>query len=246
MKHLITLAACTFAAVLAAAKEKKAPDITGSWKETARMGRDKAPIAYTDTMYTDFLIGNEYTTGRRTGFLYKGTYKVTEGTLDLGMRMYIIAERSPSRMLLKDDGGYYVWQRYEKPDPHIENSSAASSSSRGRQETDLGGAPVSLAQLRGRWEVFKRTSSETLPEINYKILLHTLDIRGASPADSSGVYAASDPNRIPGWYITRYDANTIYCSGPTGNRELKVLKCADGELIVEEGSVTYFFKQFRQ
>jgi hypothetical protein len=245
MKHFITCTALTLAALSAAAKEKKAPDVMGSWKETSRMGRDKATIAFTDTMYTDFLIGNEYTTGRKTGFLYKGTYKVTAGTLDLGMRMYNITESAPKRLVLQDDGGYYVWERYEKPDPRVENSSAAASGSRGHRESDFTDQRVSLSQLKGKWEVFKRTSSETMPEINYKKLLHTLDIKGAGISDSSGIYAAADPNRIPGWYVTRYDNNTIYCSGPSGSRELKVLKCVDGELIVQEGIVTYFFKQFR-
>lgn len=244
MKHLIACTALSLAALSAIAKEKKAPDIKGSWKETARMGRDKAPIAYTDTMYTDFLIGNEYTTGRKTGFLYKGTYKVTEGSLDLGMRMYIITERGPSRLVLKDDVGFYVWERYQKPDPTVENSTAAGSGNRGHSETSYDGKAVSIGQLRGKWEVFKRTSAETLPEINYKILLHTINVKGANPADSSGIYSASDPTVKPGWYITRYDDNVIYCSGPTGKRQLKVLKCADGELIIEEGAITYFFKQF--
>jgi len=247
MKQFITCTALTLAALSAsAAKDKKAPEVMGSWKETSRTGRDKAAIPFTDTMYTDFLIGNEYTTGRKTGFLYKGTYKVTAGTLDLGMRMYNITEASPKRLMLQDDGGYYVWERYEKADPRIENSTAAASGSRGHQESEFTDQPVSMGQLKGKWEVFKRTSSETMPEINYKKLLHTLDIKGGSAADSSGVYAAADPNRNPGWYITRYDNNTIYCSGAGGSRELKVLKCADGELIIQEGIVTYFFKQFRK
>ena len=244
MKHLFTITTLSLAALSAGAKGNKAPDVTGSWKESARMGRDKAPIEYTDTMYTDFMIGNEYTTGRKTGFLYKGTYKVTEGTLDLGMRMYNITERSANRLVLKDDVGFYVWERYQKADPRVENSAAAASGSRGHQETDLAGGPVKASQLKGRWEVFKRTSSEKLPEINYKMLLHTLDLKGMNPADSSGIYAASDPTRFPGWYVTRYDDNIIYCSGPAGKRQLNVLKCTEGELIVQEGVITYFFKQF--
>jgi hypothetical protein len=245
MKHLFIITMFSLAAFeAAAAKGKKAPDVKGSWKETARMGRDKAPISYTDTMYTDFLIGNEYITGRKTGFMYKGTYKVTEGTLDMGMRMYNITEATAARLVLKDDVGFYIWERYEKADPRVENSTAAASGSRGHQETELNGGPVSANQLRGKWEVFKRTSSEKLPEINYKMLLHTLDFKGANPADSSGVYAASDPMRMPGWYVTGYGDNIITCNGKTGKRSLKVLKCTDGELIIEEGAITYFFKQF--
>lgn len=246
MKHLITTSAFTLAAMAAMAKGKPAPDVLGSWKETSRMGRNKAMIAFTDTMFTDFMIGNEYITGRMSGFRYKGTYKVSESVLDIGMRFYTITEFKPGRMVLKDDAGFYVWEKYDKADPSVENSGAAGSGSRGHQETNFDGGPVAFSQLKGRWEVFKRTSSETLPEVNYKVLLHTLDIKGDRLQDSSGIYAAADPTRIPGWYITRYDDNIIHCKGPDGERKLKVLKCADGELIIQEGTLTYFFKQFRK
>lgn len=246
MKHLLTTSAFLLAATAAMAKEKKVPDITGNWKETTRMARDKKSIAFTDTMFTDFMIGNEFITGRSTGFKYKGTFKVSNESLDMGMRMYTITERTPSRMVLKDDAGFYVWEKYTKADPSVENSGAAASGSRGHQETNLDGGPVAFSQLKGKWEVFKRTSSETLPEVNYKMLLHTLDIKGERAEDSSGIYAAADPTRNPGWFITGYANNVIHCKGPTGERELNVLKCEFGELIVQEGSVTYFFKQFRK
>ena len=55
-----------------------------------------------------------------------------------------------------------------------------------------------------------------------------------------GVVAATQPS----WKIARYNAGIIYCTG-RDERQLKVLQCRNGELIVQEGILTYFFKQFQ-
>lgn len=245
MKTAVLSILALFAALGAFADQKNKPvDLTGSWKEARRVSPRGEALDYTDTTYYDFLVGNEYTTQRQNSFMYRGTYKTTPGTIDLGMRVYNVLEWSPNRIILKDDGGTYQFVRYDKP-PAREDNAAASSTDRGYKE-DLGrGGYVGLGRLRGRWEVYKRTSSATLPEVDYTRIVRVVDINPRR--DTIGtVGAAKDMDGMPSWKIDRYDNGILYCSSPAkGPRQLKVVSCKDGELIIQEDVYTYFFKQFK-
>lgn len=231
---------CILLTLPLAASAQKPVDLTGSWKEVRRETRDGKAEVFDDTTYYDFLIGNEYTTRRRNQFMYRGTYKTTPGSLDLGMRWYKVLRWSPNRILLKDDAGTYQFVRYAKA-PEQENDAAAASAARGFQD-GTAAEKVPLRSLQGRWEVFKRTSSATLSEIDYKHIIRSIELRPGR--DTLGVvYASDDMNGQPSWKIDRYEDNVLHCSGKSA-RALKVLRCRDGELIVQEGVITYFFKQF--
>lgn len=223
--------------------KSKPVDLTGSWKEARRVSPRGEALSYTDTTYYDFLIGNEYTTQRQNSYMYRGTYKATPGQIDLGMRVYNIVEMSPNRMILKDDGGTYQFVKYTKA-PVTENNTAAASGTRGYKE-DIGQGSVPLERLIGKWEVYKRTASTTLPEVDYTRIVRVIDVRPRK--DTLGfVGAAKDMDGLPSWKIDRYDNGTLYCSSTTkGPRQLKVMRCSNGELIVQEDVFTYFFKQFK-
>ncbi len=146
-------------------------------------------------------------------------------------------------MILKDDAGSYKFMRYTKG-PEAEDNSAAASAGRAYRE-EVAGGPASLSQIRGKWEVYKRTSSTTLPEIDYTLIVQMIDIRQRG-GDTIGVVAsAKDMEGQPSWKITRYDGGILYCTGARGARQLKVLSAKPDELIVSEEPVTYFFKQFK-
>jgi hypothetical protein len=102
-----------------------------------------------------------------------------------------------------------------------------------------------MERLMGKWEVYKRTASTTLPEIDYTRIVREINIRPRK--DTVGtVGAAKDMDGRPSWKIDRYDNGILYCSSEKkGSRQLKVMRCSDGELIVQEDVFTYFFKQFK-
>jgi hypothetical protein len=239
MKHLLFPFAL-FAAILPAdaADKNKPVDLTGHWKEVSRLSRTGERLDYADTTFYDFLIGNEYTTQRKNSFMYRGTYKATGGTLDLGMRMYNILDRSRDRVVLKDDAGTYEFVRYDK-------AAAMAAAGNGRKYRDeVSTGSVGAGQLTGKWEVYKRTSSTKLPEIDYTRIIQAIEVKRDRDQISGSVWAAKDMESAPSWKVIRYEDNIIYCSGK-GDRKLKVLRCQDGELIVQEDAITYFFKQFK-
>lgn len=223
----------------------KPVDLTGNWKEQRRISVRGEALDYTDTTYYDFMVGNEYTVQRKNGFMFRGTYKATPGIVDLGMRSYNVVEMSANRMILKDDGGSYQFVRYDKAAMMAENNGAAASGERA-YKPEIAAEPVKLSQLSGKWEVYKRTSSTTLPEIDYTKIVQVIELRQRG-GDTLGTVASSkDMEGKPTWKITRYDNSILYCtSAGRGPRQLKVISCRDGELIVQEDVFTYFFKQFK-
>ncbi|MEO6832651.1 MAG: hypothetical protein ABI169_10620 [Chitinophagaceae bacterium] len=244
MKNLILIAGAFFWCFQSFAGGKDKPvDLTGDWKEVQRNSLLKDKVDYIDTTYYHFLIGNEYTVQRKNSYMYRGTYKTEGGKLDLGMRAYSIASMKPNEMVLKDNDGTYFFVRYDGDAARAENNDAASSSSRGHQES-ISPENLSPEQLSGRWEVYKRTSSEKLPDIDYTKIIRVIDFKMENGNASGGVESAKDMNGAPSWKITGFKDDVISCTGKT-NRELKVLKCEGSEMIVQEGTLTYFFKKFK-
>lgn len=244
MKNLILIASALLWSLQSFAGGKDKPvDLTGDWKEVQRNSLLQDKVDYVDTTYYHFLIGNEYTVQRKNSFMYRGTYKTEGGKLDLGMRAYSIASIKPNEMVLKDNDGSYFFVRYDANAARAENNGAASSSSRGRQEI-VSAETLTAANLSGRWEVYKRTSSEKLPDIDYTTIIRVIDFKNENGKASGGVESAKDMNGAPSWTITGFENGIISCTGKT-NRALKVLKCEGSEMIVQEGTLTYFFKKFK-
>lgn len=244
MKNLIlTISALVFCVNSFAGGKNKPVDLTGDWKEVKRSSLLQNMVDYVDTTFYHFLVGNEYTVQRKNSYMYRGTYKIDRGQLDLGMRAYNIASLKQNEMVLKDDAGTYYFVRYDAEARRAENNDAASSSTRGHQE-QLNPENISPEQLSGRWEVYKRTSSEKLPDIDYTTIIRVIDLKNDKGIVSGGVESAKDMNGAPSWKITGFKDGEIECSGKI-NRRLKVLKCEGAEMIVQEGNLTYFFKKFK-
>lgn len=218
-------------------------ELSGAWKETARSGPGGA-IAFTDTMRIQFLIGNEYTWSKPMSFIYRGTYKLSDKALDMGSRYYTIIKMEDDRMVLSDKGGQYTFVR-DTDAARADQSAATNGDRAAGAEGGYSGPPRSIGALMGRWEVYKRTAAEVQKTIDYSRQLRVIELKKNDGGEQGLVFAANDMQNKPSWYMDRYEDGTIYCKGRDA-RQLKVLHMADGELVIGEGNVTYFFKQFKQ
>jgi hypothetical protein len=81
--------------------------------------------------------------------------------------------------------------------------------------------------------------------VDYNRILRMVDIRPDGRNVSGTVSSAKDMDGRPSWTISRYENGILYAGGDKGSRQLKVLRSSDGELILQEDHITYFFKQFR-
>ncbi len=232
MRKLLLLAVLLIP-VIAFSAEKRMP--AGKWKEVKRMGTDNTVLSYKDTIRIEFKIGNEYIWQKQGGFIYKGTYKLGDKDLDLGMRDFTIVEKKPEKLVVKDETGTYEFV----PDRSV-------AAQPGVIPAEAKPAPVgSINQMVGHWSVYKATSANTQNQIDYTRKIKMIDITGGSSDGKLGyVYSTHDADNTPSWTIDSYDNQILHCGGKDA-RTLKVLKCQDNDLVIEEDNMTYFFRQFK-
>lgn len=207
---------------------------SGLWKEVARTTDKGKTIDFADTIKMNFLPGQEYTWMKKNGFIWRGTYKVENGMLDLGSRAFTIIKNTKNKLVLKDEEAIYEFAPYQE-------------AALAKLPPDATPLPVtSLAQMVGKWDVYKRTSSVTQQKIDYTTQVKNISI--FDQKDDAGNYgyvaAGTDPSSAPSWQIQKFEDGKLYCTGKS-QRIFEVVK-AEKELILKEGTTTYFFKQFKQ
>jgi hypothetical protein len=206
--------------------------LSGNWQEIKRTGQDGAATHFSDTIRLGFLTGNEYTWVKNGGFIYRGSYKVENGALDMGARYFTIVSHAPDRLVLRDRESTYEFAPYTPP---VSITLAK----------DPPPLPVThISRMAGNWKVYKRTSARTQQNIDYYTLVESVRVFDTPDADGTlgWVAAAKDPDGTHSWKITKFANSHLYTSGKS-DRIFEVLKAED-ELILKEGDITYFFKQF--
>lgn len=207
--------------------------LSGKWREVKRTmeGYNKE---FADTIKVDFLEGQEYTWMKKGGFIYRGTYKIEGKILDMGSRVFTIVSQKDNKLVLRDDDAVYDFEPYTEAAPSVLPEEAA---------------PVAVedrGEIVGRWDVFKRTSATTQKKIDYTTLVKSVVI--FETKDDAGnwgyVAASSDPLSVPSWQVDRFENGTLYCKGKS-QRSFQVSK-SGAQLILKEGPMTYFLKQFKQ
>lgn len=209
-------------------------DLDGNWREVKRMGTDKKSISYTDTVFFQFLPGNEYIWQKAQGFIYRGSYKVENGALDIGMRYFTIVEQKKNKLVLRDDVGTYEFEPY----------TPVSQMTPGKAPEKY--SPVtSIGQMVGKWDKFKGTSANTQQQIDYTRAVKKIEIFSSPDNGKLGyIYAGRDSENAPSWYVVSFSNGTLYCDGKD-KRQFKVLKAENNEFFVEENGFTYFLRRFK-
>ncbi len=231
MRKIITL--LLLAAPLAGFAADK-NSLSGNWKEVKRMNTSNVVIDYKDTIRFQFLVGNEYIWQKSGGFIYKGTYKLENNALDIGMRYFTIMEKKANKLVLKDEAGIYEFVPYKE------------TAAPGVAKKEESFAPVnSIQPMVGHWSVYKGTSAKTNQSIDYTRQLKMIDIYDAPQEGKLGAFfARKDADNAPSWYVESYSNQTLVCNGKD-HRTFKVIKCQDNDLILQEDDYTYFFRQFK-
>jgi hypothetical protein len=228
MKQLILALAFSFPIISLAQNT----ELSGKWREIRRTELSGRGLDLRDTIKIDFLTGGEYTWLKKGGFIYRGTYKIENGMLDMGSRTFTLVSNSPNKLVLQDDGAVYEFVPYTEPP-------------RGRVARAAAATPVSdIRSMAGKWKVFKGTSSRTMKEIDLSTRVKTVMIYDAPNASGHLGYISvgKDPEGNPSWQITRFENGMLYTTGRT-SRTFEVLQ-TDKELVLREGNITYFLNQF--
>lgn len=211
-------------------------ELSGHWHEVKRLDAAGKAVSYSDTILFEFKVGNEYIWQKKGGFIYRGSYKKENGALDIGMRYFTIQQhKTNKRLILKDQSGTYEFEPY----------TPSSGMVAGRAPEQY--KPVtSISQMVGSWDKFKGTASGTQQQIDYTRAVKKLEIFDTPIDGMLGVlYAGMDGTGDPSWYVERFSNQTLYCKGKD-ERQFKVLKAENNELIIEEDGFTYFMRRFKK
>ncbi len=221
--------------------KKKSPTSVpiSHWVEVKRLNNDSTIRPFKDTIRVEFQRKNNYVWTKANGIQYKKTYTLVGKELAFGPFSLILVSRKPGKLILREDSiiHYFITDTSKviKDTTKYKNGHVV--------ETYL---PVgSINQMVGHWSIYKRTSPQQ-GEVDYNKLIKMVDITAGSSDKKLGyIYATLDPPGSPSWAIDTYTSDQILqCSGKD-KRNLRVLKCANQELVLEEDGITYYFKAFK-
>lgn len=205
----------------------------GRWRETVRMLPDSTSLMFRDTLYMRFMAKDSFSYHHRNGFVYEGVFRLSEDSiLDLGTVRYKVLEAKDDRLVFMNSKGVYHF--------NVDHSDTAEVIVLDKNDT---ARPVThIDSMIGKWTVYKR-ASEGFGKISADENIRSAYITGQSTDGKQGyLYSGSDPDNRPSWYITELGAGqSLNCDGK-GLRTLKVLRCQDREMILEENGNKYFFK----
>jgi hypothetical protein len=214
--------------------KKKKLIVPGRWIETVRMLPDSTVQSFTDTLYMAFQPKDSFSFHRRNGFVYEGIYQISEDSiLDLGSVRYKVLARRTERMVLMNANGIFHFG--------VDKSDTAAIIVIKKEDSTR---PVtSIDVMIGRWSVYKR-KTEGPGTLNQSDNIRSVFITGPSSDGKQGfVFSGTDADNNPSWYIKELGGGqSLVCEG-NRPRTLKVLRCQDGEMILEENGVTFFLKQ---
>ncbi len=239
MKRSLILLLLLFITTVAFCKDKKKPKpfARSRWKETIRMKPDSSFVAFKDTLFISFRGKDTFSYHYMTGFVYTGAYIFNEDSiLDFGTASFRVLLSKPAKLVLANDAGIYQFV----PD----SSDTVKAIFIPKDEKIL---PVTdIDQMIGHWTVYKKTSEDhnNVPDVGFQI--RSAYITGASTDGKLGyLYGGNDADNDPSWYIKNFGSDqSLQCEGKKA-RFLKVIKCQNGEMILEEDGMKYFFKQFK-
>jgi hypothetical protein len=219
---------------MSADRKKNKLIVPGRWREVTRMLPDSSIQPFTDTLFIAFSAKDSFSFHHKKGFIYEGIYTVNEDSiLDMGYAKYRVLARKPALMVLTNSKGIF---RFE-----VDKSDTAEVIVLEKEDT---ARPVtSIDEMIGRWTVYKRTADGPM-KIDQSENIRSVYITGPSSDGKQGyVYSGTDPDNYPSWYIKELGGGqTLNCTGKN-LRTIKVLRCQDGEMILEEEELKYYLKQ---
>jgi hypothetical protein len=210
--------------------------VPGRWKEIVRMASDSSVQSFTDTLYMTFSVKDSFSYRHRNGFVYEGIYTVSEDSiLDMGYSRYKVVSRKPSMLVLTNDKGIFQLE----PD----KSEVVKTIVIKKEDSTR---PVnSVDEMIGKWTVYKRTAPGP-GTIDMSRNIRSIYVTGPSTDGKQGyIYSGTDADNNPSWYIKELGGGqSLNCEGKTP-RTLKVVRCQDGEMILEEEEMKYFLKLYQ-
>ncbi len=223
--------------VLASAIDKKKQKliVPGRWREVVRMTPDSVAKEFSDTMFIAFFSNKDsFSFHHGKSFIYEGVYTTNEDSiLDMGYVKYRVLARKPAQMVLTNATGIFKFE----PDKSDTAKLIVI------RKEDSARPVTNIDVMIGRWTVYKRTADGPIV-MDQSENIRSVYITGPSTTGKQGyIYSGTDADNNPSWTIKELSGGqTLNCEGKNA-RTLVVVRCQDGEMILEEEGIKYYLKQ---
>lgn len=215
-------------------KKKQKLIVPGRWREVVRMLPDSSVQSFTDTLFIAFQRKDSFSFHHRNGFVYEGIYLLSEDSiLDMGSVRYKVVARKPNLLVLTNAKGIF----------HFDVDLSDTAQIIVIKKEDSARPVTHIDMMIGRWTVYKRTADGPM-KIDQSDNIRSVYVTGASTDGKLGyIYSGTDADNYPSWHIKELGGGqSLVCAGKNP-RTLKVLRCQDGEMILEEDGMKFFLKQ---
>ena len=231
---LLLLLATAHAGAAAKHGSKSLP--ANRWREIRRMDADSVAVPFLDTMFITIQRKDSFSYHNKDAFVYRGIYILDGKDLDFGYAKFKIVVKKPNSLELHDAKGYYVFS--------LDSTDTLKTIVVPRE--DKIDSNITIDKMIGHWTAYKRTALKALAGVDHNVLVKSLLITGTSTNGRLGfVFSDADKRDDPSWYMVKLDKDlNLNCEGRT-KRTFKVDKCQNGELILEDEDMKYYFKQFK-
>ncbi|HPI53578.1 MAG TPA: hypothetical protein PLU10_02735 [Chitinophagaceae bacterium] len=224
---------CLFSSSLFAQIDFK--DIDGKWQEEYREEKKGKEIDFKDTLRIEIRTDGFMMIRHTIGATLTGEATIEGKEIRLQGTDYTIADYSRKKLVLKGDAWIH----------HFRKADEFSSSPVKKLIPDVeeGKKDISLSTLKGKWTIYKKTDPQFTHD---KFYLKSIDFKEDK---GNGTYLAAVAfNNSDSVYVTDafvYIKGTDFIiSSDDETFKAKVLKSDGNELLLENGSIHYFLKQF--
>lgn len=222
--------------------KKKQKLVTPSrWREIVRMLPDSTNMQFRDTLFMSFQLKDSFSYHYKNGFIYEGVFTVSEDSiLDLGTERFKVVHvlnmpKKPALMVLANARGIY----------HFAIDSSPLLKAIVIEKEDTATPVTNIDVMIGRWIVYKRVAKGP-GHIDPSDNIRSIYITGPSTDGKLGyVYSGSDADNNPSWHIKSFGVDQALICGGKNPRTLQVLRCQNGEMIIEEEEIKYYFKMYK-
>lgn len=210
-------------------------DIAGKWQEESREARKNQPSSFIDTMRLEIRPEGFMMVRKDVGATFFGEAEIKGKYLTIKGHDFEIQEKDENNLTLVDDSGYHYFKRVVEF-----GNSPVTKVIPGKEE---GIKNIAIETLKGKWTCYKKMDPKFEKTKFYLKSINFKEDKGNGTYIGSTAFSSMDSIFVVDAFIYVKENNLII-STDEENFKAKVMKSNGEELILENGSITYFLKQF--
>lgn len=210
-------------------------DIDGKWQEEYRTEKKGKQIDFKDTLRMEIRTDGFMMVRHSIGATIIGEAEITENKITLQNEQFKIIDHSRKKLVFENSDGQHHFRKADEFD-----ASPVKKVIPGLEE---GEKDIRLQTLKGKWTIYKKTDPNFTSSTFY---LKSIDFKeDKGNGTYSGLVTFNNSDSVYNTEAFIYiKGNDFIISSDDETFKAKVMKSDGSELILQNGSINYFLKQF--